>query len=289
MEFTPDLLDDFINMKVAIFIGAGVSSGVQTRRKEHIRTWAEFIKATAEQAGNSRLLEEVNVLVNSGDLLFACEVLKEHYGDRWDDILRTEYEVIGGLSELQKGILKLNQRVIVTTNFDLFIENNWDQVYSNATHYLQVKNGINHECFALFRDNKNYLIKIHGSINQPETMVFSLSDYAGKAYSNWQYATFIEMLLNSFTILFIGFSMKDHAITNILDSYAKKYPKSRPHYAFLADYDNEINIGIMKKHRKLFVLPYSSKDNHAELSEIITDLPRQIEDRKKITSMDKNI
>ena len=289
MEFTPDLLDDFISRKVAIFIGAGVSSGVQTRKDVHIRTWAEFIEETAKETHNTRLLDEVHRLIGSGDLLFACEILKEHHGDRWDDILRAEYEMIGELSDLQNIILNLNQRIIITSNFDLFIEKNWDHVYSNETHYLQVKNGISDDCFTLFRDNRNYLIKLHGSISQPETMIFSLSDYSSKAYSNWQYSTFIEMLLNSFTILFIGFSMNDHAITNILDSYAKKYPKSRPHYAFLADYTNEINIRIMKNHRKLFVLPYSSNDKHKELVEIIEDLAKQVENRKKITSMDKNI
>lgn len=42
MDFTPDLLDDFITRKVAFFLGAGISAGVHTRTGESVKTWAEF-------------------------------------------------------------------------------------------------------------------------------------------------------------------------------------------------------------------------------------------------------
>jgi hypothetical protein len=282
MEFNPDLLDDFVRRKVAIFLGAGVSAGVLTRSGKPVRAWSDFLMDKAKATSKDDLIKEVNELLEREDYLFACELLKEYYSDQWEPILKEEYEKIGDITPLQEIILKLNQRIIVTTNFDLFIESHWDAVYTKATHHLQVMNGITADCFLAFRDDRNYLFKLHGSINAPETIIFSLSDYATKAHANWQYNTFMETLLATHTVLFIGFSMNDTTITNLLEIYAKKFPKSRPHYAFLPDYTSERKIKIMKNHRKLFILPYSSSNNHSELVDLLGSLRLQIDQRKKL-------
>jgi hypothetical protein len=287
MDFTPDLLDDFVTRKVAIFLGAGISACVHTRTGESVKTWSEFLIDTSKKTGQDELISEVKEFLDRKDYLFACELLKDHFADEWETILKSEYEKIGEITELQKAVLELKQRIIVTTNFDLFVERNWDLINTDATHNLQIKNGISADCFSAFRDDKDYLIKIHGSINAPDTMIFSLSDYASKAHANWQYNTFMETLLNTHTVLFIGFSMDDAAITNILGVYAKKYPRSRPHYAFLPDYTSERKIKIMKSHRKLYILPYSSKDNHKELLDLLHALKQQIAVRKRFLSIDK--
>lgn len=286
MEFTPDLLDDFLDRKVAFFLGAGVSAGVNTRTGQSVKTWSQFLRDASLSTNDQGLITEIDELLNKSDYLFACEILKDHFEDEWDSILKDEYEKIGDLSKLQRKILELQQRVTVTTNFDLFIESNWDKVNTNATHHLQVRNGLSEECFTLFRDNRDYLIKLHGSINMPETMIFSLSDYASKAYSNWHYSAFMEMLLITHTVVFVGFSMSDYAVNNQLEVYAKKYPKNRPHYAFLPDFNSARNSRLIKKHRKLFALPYSSNDNHNELIQLLDELRQQIDQRARLRSAD---
>lgn len=283
-SFTPDLLDDFVRGRVAIFLGAGVSAAVSTRAGQSIRTWAAFLEDTAKSTADRSIKSEVTDLLEKGDYLFACEILKEYFGERWEGVLKNEFEKIGDLSKLQLAILGLQQRILVTTNFDLFLESNWDRANPQATHHLQVKNGLSAECFAAFRDDQPYLIKLHGSINSPDSMIFSLSDYASKAHSNWQYSSFVETLLCTHTVLFIGFSMKDAAITNLLEIYAQKYPKSRPHYAFMPDFSSDRRVRIMKNYRKLFIIPYDSKDNHRQLTTYLESLRKQIQQRKKLAS-----
>lgn len=284
IEFTPDLLDDFIQGRAAIFLGAGVSAGINTRAGKSIRTWARFLEDTAKQLSDTATAAEVTELVAQGEYLFACEILKESFGDRWESILKDEFEKIGNPSPLQESIISLGARITITTNFDLFIERHWERLNPKATHHLQVKNGISPECFSVFRDDKPHLIKLHGSINQTDSMIFSLSDYAAKAHSNWQYSSFMETLLCTHTVIFIGFSMRDAAITNLLEIYAQRYPKNRPHYAFMPDFDSSRKIEIMKKYRKLFIVSYNSKNNHAQLTQHIKTLGRQIETRKKLAA-----
>lgn len=281
-SFTPDLLDDFARNRVAIFLGAGVSAGVNTRTGKPISTWTEFLDSTAKASGDKDIKSEVKELVSKGDYLFACEILKDHFQDRWEAILKAEFEKIGKPSKLQQAILGLQQRVLVTTNFDLFLESHWEKANPHATHHLQVKNGLTPDCFSIFRDDRPYLVKLHGSINNIDSMIFSLSDYASKAHANWQYSTFIETLLCTHTVLFIGFSMKDAAITNLLEIYTQKFPKNRPHYAFMPDFESERKAKIMKNYRKLFIIPYSSKDGHKQLTSLVERLKTQVNERKRL-------
>ena len=281
-SFNPELLDDFARQRVAIFIGAGVSAGVNTRTGRPISTWAEFLETTANATADKSIKAEVKDLIFKGDYLFACEILKDHFQDRWESILKDEFEKIGEPSKLQQLILSLQQRIIVTTNFDLFIESNWEKANPLATHHLQVKNGLTQDCFSVFRDDRPYLIKLHGSINNAESMIFSLSDYAAKAHANWQYSTFIETLLCTHTVVFIGFSMNDAAITNLLEIYTQKYPKNRPHYAFMPDFTSERKSRIMKTYRKLFIVSYNSKDRHLELTKLLEQLKVQVAHRRRL-------
>lgn len=283
IQFTPDLLDDFIRGRVAIFLGAGVSAGVNTRTGKPIETWASFLQATADAVTDKGVATEVKDLVSQGDYLFACEILKEHLNDQWESILKDEFEKIGSPSRLQEVILSLGARVTITTNFDLFIESHWEKLNPEATHHLQVKNGVSSDCFSIFRDDKPCLIKLHGSINHTESMIFSLSDYAEKAHANWQYSSFMETLLCTHTVIFIGFSMRDSAITNLLEIYAQRYPKNRPHYAFMPDFDSDRKMRIMKKYRKLFIIPYRSKNDHRQLIQHIDNLQKQIIERRRLT------
>ncbi len=280
--FTPDLLDDFARDRVAIFLGAGVSAGVNTRTGKPISTWAEFLDSAAKTSGNKVIKSEVKDLVSKGDYLFACEILKDHFQDSWEALLKKEFEKIGEPSKLQQAILGLQQRVLVTTNFDLFLESYWEKANPHATHHLQVKNGLTPDCFSIFRDNRPCLVKLHGSINNTDSMIFSLSDYASKAHANWQYSTFVETLLCTHTVLFIGFSMKDTAITNLLEIYTQKFPKNRPHYAFMPDFESERKSRIMKNYRKLFIIPYSSKDGHKELTTLVEKLKTQVNERRRL-------
>ena len=282
LVFNPDLLEDFARGRVAVFLGAGVSAGVNTRTGKPIRTWGEFLEETAKAVSDRTVRAEVKDLVAKGDYLFACEILKNHLSDRWESILKDEFDKIGEPSKLQQVILGLEPRVIVTTNFDLFIESHWGAANPKATHHLQVKNGISSDCFSMFRDDQPYLIKLHGSINAPDSLIFSLSDYASKANANWQYSAFIETLLCTHTVLFIGFSMKDPAITNLLEVYAQKYPRNRPHYALMPDFSSERKIQIMKNYRKLFIIPYDSKDRHKQLTSILDKLRGQVVERRRL-------
>lgn len=284
-EFVPDLLDDFVSKRVALFLGSGVSAGVQTRSKQNVRTWDKFLIDCLKKVGEHTKRQEIESILKAGDLLLGCELLKEELGDTWNEILRGEYDQIGEVTGLQKAIIGLNPRIIVTTNFDKFFESAWDGVKTEATHHLKVEVGISDSSFDLFRSSDPCLFKLHGSISDTKSMIFAKSEYIAKAYSSWAYSKFLEVLFTTHTVLFIGFSLSDPAISHILELHANLHPRGRPHYAFMPDTVGPLKRSAMKSLKKLYVISYSSQANHKELEDKIKQLSAAVTRRNKIQGL----
>lgn len=281
-SFNPDLVEDVARRRSVLFLGAGVSAGATTNSGRRIRQWGQFLAETADLIQDDEVKQHAQNLISEKDFLMACEIIREAIGpSTWEDELRNEYTQIGNVTQLHKAIISLNQRIIVTTNFDKLLETAWNQCNPSATHYPKIEIGISEESFQIFRDNREYIIKLHGSVDVPESIIFAKSDYNRKAYGSWAYTKFIETMLMTHTMLFIGFSLNDPAIAFILEMYAQHLPKARPHYIFSAGPVSQNYIQITKRLRRIFILPYDESNDHAELVSIIEALGQQASVRRR--------
>lgn len=282
-EFNPDLIEDFALRRVVFFLGTGVTASASTNSGTRIKQWGEYLSHTASLLPPSVLREHAERLISDRDYLMACELIREALGrDRWEEELRKEFAQAGSASGLHAAIISLRQRLILTTNFDKFLETAWGQFNRDASHFPQVITRIDENVFKVLRDNADYIIKVHGSIDQPDSMIFAKSDYNKSAYGNWAYSKFIETLLLSYTVLFVGFSMNDPAISYVVEMYAQNVPGARPHYMFLAGRHSDEYIQISKKLRRLFIIPYSPDDNHSELTELMENLSKRVDLRRRL-------
>jgi hypothetical protein len=281
-SLNPDLIDDIAMRRAALFIGAGVSSGAVTKAGKRIRQWADFLSDVAKNIGEPDVREHAERMIKEKDYLMACELIREAVGSQsWEVSLMDEFAQIGSVTSLHKALISLRQRIIVTTNFDKFLEAAWSDINKDATHYPKTEISITDESFKAFRDNREYIFKIHGSIDDPSSIIFSRSDYNQKAYGNWAYTKFVETMLLTHTIIFIGFSLNDPAISYILEMYAQHLPKARPHYIFLSEPVSQQYIEISKRLRRIFIIPYNNKNNHEELTSLIEDLGAQASERRR--------
>ena len=112
-------------------------------------------------------------------------------------------------------------------------------------------------------------------------MVFSYSDYAEKAFGNTEYQMFLDLIFLKYTVLFVGFSMKDPAIRSILQRYAANFPKGRPHYIFTSDNPSLAEENIDKKFNKLSLIKYDKSDGHKELVEKLGRLNLEVLNKRK--------
>jgi hypothetical protein len=227
----------------------------------------------------------VRRLIKDKDYLIASELLKQNMGEAWARLLSEEFQQAADTSRLHKALIGLGQRVIVTTNFDKLIESAWQD--SMPDRYPNVISNVDNKVFRLFRNEDSYLIKLHGTIDAPEHIVFDKSSYQREAFANQFYSDLIGTLLLTHTFVFIGFSMDDPAVTSVVESHAYRFSDSRPHYIFTSGVANPIVDDLSKTFRKLFVIRYSPKDGHIALVEAIEKLIADTNERRRILAIPK--
>lgn len=281
LTFNNDLLRDLAEEKVVLFLGAGVSSSSIIDGKPAFKGWPKFLKDVA-QSRPVDLKDQVLALIEAKDFLLACQLLQDDYEDQWQDLIMAEYGKFAEPSRLHKAILSLKQRLVVTTNFDKLIETSWSQCLPVGTRSFKVISTIDEKVFRALKDyDTPYLIKLHGSVDNTSSLVFSRSEYIKLAFGNNRYSSFLDAILLNYTILFVGFSMDDPAISSLMEMYTLNYPDARPHYIFAPKGGKENIAEINKRLRKLSMISYDSKDHHALLPELIEDLARCADDKRR--------
>lgn len=125
--------------------------------------------------------------------------------------LLSNYEINGHhkeLAELKK--LQNHIGVVITTNYDRFIErdlfNNFDVFYEQTQYYMTETTGIGE------------VYKIHGSVDSPNSIVFTSEDYSNFRDNLRVVAAKILNLALEYPIIFLGYSLEDEDVMEILNT-----------------------------------------------------------------------
>jgi hypothetical protein len=280
--FNPDLVDDLARQRVVLFLGAGVSASAKTHSGAKIKGWEEFLRGALGKV-DPALSTQISGILDKKDFLLAAELLQGALRDDWEGLLTGEFGQNAEPSPLHAALISLDQRLIFTTNFDKLIESSWGSKIGVATHLPTVIPKIEEDTFRLLKDHSGkYLVKIHGTVDAPAGMIFSRSEYIRLAFGNILYSSFMEVMLLTHTFIFVGFSIDDPAISGLMEMYALRYPKSRPHYIIVPAGMPENIKGIFSKLRKLKVLEYENTSDHAELPPLVNALAEEVRSRRKL-------
>ena len=287
--FNADLVSDLARRRVVVFIGAGVSKSAHPNDGSIFEDWEAFLINANKNLSNQDDKNQIEELIKNKEYLFASELLKIQLSDQWDEILQRSFLKKASTSPLHKAIVLLRPRIILTTNFDKLIESAWDENTQEDFRYPKIIRKIDSEIFKLFRDEETYIIKLHGSIDEPKSLIFDKSSYQSSAFGNQYYKELLSALLLTHTFLFIGFSMADPAVSGILELYAHNFSNMRPHYIFQSGDIGHID-SLWKEHRKLSVIRYSSENNHQQLVDFISSLGESaIARRREILSQNQKM
>ena len=278
--FNADLIDDLAKRKAVLFIGAGASKWAKPTSGGSFKGWSEFLDAATKKVQSQSIKKLIRSRLVVGDFLIASELLKKNLGEEWPRLLSQEFQQAAATSRLHDALIKLGQRVVITTNFDKLLETAWAD--SQPGRYPTVISKMDEKVFRLFRDDDPYLIKLHGSIDEPEEIVFDKTSYQRTAYANQFYRDLIGTLLLTHTFIFIGFSMEDPAISLVVESHAFRFSSTRPHYIFMPGKAVPELDDMSKTLRKLFVLRYKEENQHVALAEALEDLYSQIVERRRL-------
>lgn len=229
--------------KLVVFVGAGVSCNVKG-----MPTWNELIVEMAKTIDFSKC----NFCIHKKECKDKCK--KCSYKDTCmqrcmtvsdfsvDDYLRIPQYVFNEnkrkyfeilkktISEksydapLSNAIFDINPAHIITTNYDKLLESSSNEYRNQYDIVIEDKNLLNAE-------KGKYIIKMHGDASFPETIVLKEQDYLDYSQKHVLIELFVKALLADHTFLFLGYSLNDYNIKQIISwiNYLRTQNGPLPH------------------------------------------------------------
>lgn len=123
-----------------------------------------------------------------------------------------------------EALVQLDLPLLFTTNYDELIE----QAYLAAGLPLRVT--VSEPEFRARRAERptRHLVKLHGSIDRPETIVLTRSDYAAARAERQEMLSFLRSEMTEATFLFVGFSLSDPNFNMLHDDIRLTYGINTP-------------------------------------------------------------
>lgn len=277
IDWPDDLIRDIAARRSVLFLGAGVSRNSQNEQGAHPKEWSEFLDHLASQITDTKKAEEVRQCIKDADLLTACELTKQYLtssGFR-TEMLKEFVSKAYRHAKIHDDLSLVDSRIVMTTNFDKLYENRANQLQDNT---VIVKSYYDKDVADVFRRQDRVVIKVHGTIDAPDGIIFTRSQYA---LARRDYAHFYQLLRGLFvthTFVFLGASMRDPDIQLLLEDHAYRFEGARPHYMVMPE--NSARTGILQvleQTMNLKALVYDPADNHKALADSVAELVGKVE------------
>ena len=135
----------------------------------------------------------------------------------------TNSELIDEINSFKNMLLKT--QIILTTNYDTFIEDNY-----NSTSQYKITKYVGQKGFFCNTYGYAELFKIHGSVDLPNTIVITEEDYNNFDKNSILISSkIISTLINS-PIVFIGYSLTDKNIRKIINNFTSQLDSTERKY-----------------------------------------------------------
>lgn len=209
-EIDPVLVERFAYGNGTVFVGAGISYG------SRLPLWAKLMEPLM-----ANLKDELDPSASPPDIAELYEakhsrsVLVQYLKDRLGDV---NFQ----LTRTHELIVSLPVRRIYTTNFDDLLEQASRKKQLNRTVIFNSSQ-------VGFSDTSTLsIIKLHGDLDDPASLVISAGDYYSYFAKNPAVADLLKVELQTHTILFLGYSFSDPDLGMIIGSAAAQSGTARP-------------------------------------------------------------
>ncbi|VXA76711.1 MULTISPECIES: SIR2 family NAD-dependent protein deacylase [Aeromonas] len=279
----PRLIEDLARRRTIIVIGSGVSKhAIAADGVTRPPVWKEFLQSAIERYDRNERTEHIYNAINSGDLLHACEWIKDLYDEDWSSYLRSQFITPrfspGKLHEL---IALIDTRVVFSLNFDDIFETKSREI--NDTSQF-VKHYYDTDIVEFLRGESRYIVKVHGSLSSTANLIFTQKEYAqARSKHNLFYAAF-DAALMSHSFLFIGCGHNDPDINILLENqcFSTVQGSNNPHYFLTGEGINSDLKKSLRNNRNLKTITYDPRDeHHSGLVDFVSELYDKVGEKRE--------
>lgn len=278
------LITELAERRCIIFIGSGVSAGAWKevdKEKKHPPVWKELLQNILNSKPEDKFKnkKQAEALLKKDKYLESAEIIRYKLLTNAEYNSLIENSFLGyNPSQIHKIVEQLDQKIVVTTNFDELYENlcrkgEGEKGYTVIKYY---DSGL----IARLRSPKRVIIKAHGCVSEPEKTVLTKSDFFKARSENPGFFSALESLFLTHTLLFIGYSITDPEIQLILENNIITYPSDNPHYAIFAKGNHISTLEVFKNINNIQSLEYKNNGDHQELIDSLADLSDKVEERR---------
>jgi hypothetical protein len=277
------LIDKIARRDSVILIGSGVSANSIDLNGQRPPTWFDFLtRATNELETCPNYVKRA---LAQAKYLDASEYLKELHGSRWIELIRENFHAPQyAAADIHKHIFNLDSRVVGSLNFDR-IYDTYATIQSSGTYI--VKNYWDDDVGSVSSGPDKYLLKLRGSIDTPDKLLFPTKDYARARTENSIFYKVLDSLIVTHSFFIIGCGLNDPDIQMLFENYKFSY-KLSDHYMMLTNPIHDRQKNLVRDSRGINILPYSGKNHHAELTDSLSELVQLVADRRETIASDQS-
>lgn len=272
------LVKDIARRRSVLFLGSGISRNSINGDGKRPPTWEDFLKIAIENISGDT--EFIKTLLQEKDYLTACEIIYDKLTPHGfnevakDSFMRPGFEK----HRIHEAIFKLDSRIVATPNVDKIYDTFANQE-SNGT--ISVKNYYDDDLADKLRSEDRIIVKVHGTIDFPNQMIFTRKQYTTARYKNSTFYKLLDALALTHTFIFLGCGLNDPDIRLVLENYAHIHPNSRPHYMVTSAHSvNEDLRRSVRDNANLELITYSPENNHIELCRSLESLVILVEEER---------
>ncbi len=273
INWPKDLVSDIARRRCVLFLGSGISAQSKNALGVSPKNWEAFLRAANRQLILSKPRRtEINQLINNRDYLTACQVIKDIAGDAiFHGFVQAEFLAPGfDYAPIHDSIINLDSRIVDTPNFDKIFDVRINHLQANS---VAVKNYYDNDVAECIRGVGRAVIKIHGTIDSPNRMIFTRHQYARARYEYRNFYAILEAFALTQTFLFLGCGLDDPDIRLVLEDYAFKHDFAKPHYFVVPTGQfASATASAIEKGLNIKFLRYSPIDDHRLLKDAIDEL-----------------
>jgi hypothetical protein len=261
MQFPAELTTAIQNQEVILFIGGGASTS------SGLPDWPTLMRPWANAVG-ARWPQNVDDLTAS-HLLTVAQFYENQLGR--NALIRALREALDTTtvapSALHQILPTLPISTIFTTNYDDLLERSW-QATNRKLNVI-----VSEAELAFWREDQVQLIKLFGDLDRPQSLVITQSDFNTYLATHPRLIERLRTLLESKTVLFLGYSLQDPFFNQIWDQIGLSFGNLRRRGFALLSHADPLTVDDFQR-RGVHILPFTdtAKNQIALMSAWLTEL-----------------